>query len=101
MFAHNQWILIFQGAPPKIPGDSILIFNVELIKIERRDDLWTCWKIQKNITLCQAHLLKPEDMVKSHTLFELITVNLMEMAMSKNFQSWNVIQTIQTHFVNT
>ena len=25
----------------------------------------------------------------------------MEMAMSKNFQSWNVIQTIQTHFVNT
>lgn len=28
------------GAPPKIPGDATLIFNVELLKIERRDDLW-------------------------------------------------------------
>jgi FK506-binding protein 2 len=27
------------GAPPKIPGDATLIFNVELLKIERRDDL--------------------------------------------------------------
>ncbi|XP_054271669.1 peptidyl-prolyl cis-trans isomerase FKBP2 [Macrosteles quadrilineatus] len=27
------------GAPPKIPGDATLKFDVELIKIERRDDL--------------------------------------------------------------
>jgi len=27
------------GSPPKIPGDSVLIFEVELVKIDRRDDL--------------------------------------------------------------
>ena len=27
------------GAPPKIPKDATLIFNVELVKIERREDL--------------------------------------------------------------
>ena len=28
------------GAPPKIPGDSTLLFEVELIKIERKQELW-------------------------------------------------------------
>jgi len=27
------------GAPPKIPGNSVLIFQVELIKIERKEEL--------------------------------------------------------------
>ena len=26
------------GAPPKIPGDSVLIFEVELVKIDRKDE---------------------------------------------------------------
>jgi len=27
------------GAPPKIPGDSVLIFEVELVKIDRKSEL--------------------------------------------------------------
>jgi len=27
------------GAPPKIPGDSVLVFEVELVKIDRKDEL--------------------------------------------------------------
>lgn len=28
------------GAPPKIPGDAVLIFEVELTKIDRKEELW-------------------------------------------------------------
>ena len=27
------------GSPPKIPGDSVLVFEVELLKIERKGEL--------------------------------------------------------------
>ena len=29
------------GSPPKIPGNSVLIFEVDLVKIERKDEFWS------------------------------------------------------------
>ena len=28
------------GSPPKIPGNSVLVFEVELVKITRKSELW-------------------------------------------------------------
>ena len=44
------------GAPPKIPKDATLIFNVELVKIERREDLWSDNTIHISILVCLLSL---------------------------------------------